>query len=47
MFALDVIAERKLHVLERLEPVAAAPEDVRREQTPKTHAEIDVLAAHR
>ena len=43
--ALDVVAERELHVLERLEPLAAALEDVRREQPPEPHAELDVLPA--
>ena len=40
-----VVAEGELDVLERFEVLAAALEDVRREQPPKLHPQPDVLAA--
>jgi hypothetical protein len=42
---LHVVAEGELDMLERLEVLAAPPEDVRREDPPELDAQIDVLAS--
>src|SRR6185503_8218150 len=41
------VAEREFHVLESLEVLAAALEDVRREQAPQTNTQLHVLPAER